>query len=679
MHGDKDVQDAKVGKKKTKRTPKRLLEMVRTTIRREAEKRRMCLDNWRFIFGEQWDEKDVAEMEDEGRAPITNGRPHAAVALLVGQHIANRVKPRYKPVGKSDTAIATAANELLDRICERNKYSWRRAMRFMKSLCYGFGILKIVRNPDPRKEPVLILEVDPRDWYADPDSREMDMSDAAFEFEQGWHLLSDVKKRYPQFEEELEMMVRYGRGNDPENDYDMGRVKPTHQRDKEGRDYGGHEYREDDPHNKDYVDVDRKEVRIVQLYEKKLEKATIVTLPDGSWFDLDVENEEQTQALLEAGEDAIIESTLIYKMYYHVFCGDILLYSGPSPYDDDLFPYVVSWCYRDHEYRPTSIIEAVKDQVRDVNMSTTAMIEQLSASGLIVTPRAGIKDLDEFAKRYRRPNSVVMVQSLEHIKERTPHKLVEMQLERIRLASELIMEITGVNRDALGLRSDAKSGIAIQERKEQAGIAVLSVFENDRQALHQEAELILSRMQQFYTVQREVRTTEKVNGEETFIRINEISKDANGNRVILNKIDQASFDISVDDVSGDASERRAQMEQMMKLSEMWANTEYGKQMFLAALDLSDIPQKEQIREIFAQIDRANAEAAKAQAMAEAGIAPPQPQAQPQPQEVAPPPPNALEAPPPDAAAGAPLGSLPGNPGNDPKIGILNQLAAIGAA
>lgn len=177
--------------------------------------------------------------------------------------------------------------------------------------------------------------------------------------------------------------------------------------------------------------------------------------------------------------------------------------------------------------------------------------------------------------------------------------------------------ISGINEALMGVDIPAgSSGRAIELKTKQAITHLAVLFDNLRAAKKKVANLLWGRrghagvIPQFYTSEKVFRI-EGVNGQE-FVTVNEqvAEQDPIAGVIVhtLNDLSQGEFDIVIADVEASTTQRQAQMWSLVDAVSRLGVP--GDLVFDIILDLSDIPQKEEVKQRWQQRQESQAKAAQ---------------------------------------------------------------------
>ena len=182
-----------------------------------------------------------------------------------------------------------------------------------------------------------------------------------------------------------------------------------------------------------------------------------------------------------------------------------------------------------------------------------------------------------------------------------------------------LVSISGINEALLGTDvPSSASGRAIELKQRQAATHLAVIFDNLRNTKRKIARLLWGKrgragvIPQFYTAEKSYRI-EGVNGQE-FVTINQqvIQQDPTAGIIVktLNDLSQGEFDIVISDVTASVTHRQAQLWTLIDgVSKLGVP---GDMVFDIMLDLSDMPNKEELKHRWQQRQESQAKAAQEQ-------------------------------------------------------------------
>ena len=145
-------------------------------------------EDGRFYHGGkgQWDPKDVATLEAEGRPVFSINRIKPTIDLQKGIEIKSRTDISARPRGKNDGGTADAITSGFKYIQDQNNADHKLSDVFFDGLKAGIGWVEICENDDPREEEILLDRIDWKYVGWDPLARSLLFDDSRFMFNEPW-------------------------------------------------------------------------------------------------------------------------------------------------------------------------------------------------------------------------------------------------------------------------------------------------------------------------------------------------------------------------------------------------------------------------------------------------------------------------------------------------------------
>lgn len=236
------------------------------------------------------------------------------------------------------------------------------------------------------------------------------------------------------------------------------------------------------------------------------------------------------------------------QWYYTIYCGDVILEEGPSPFFDEkrrsICKYIMMSCEVDHDNDRYGFFRDLKGPQDEINHRRSKGLHALNSRRIIAD--AGAVDDVDLARReavrsdgYLVKNKGYDLQIVENTND------VAGNLEMLTEAKNEI-DNYGPNPSLIGTTIDAASGRAIQ-LLQAAGIAELGTF----MLTYKTWKLRVYRAlwaccQQFWTSERWIRVTDQ-EGMAEFIQVNGWETDEWGYPVVINQLAQLDVDIILDE------------------------------------------------------------------------------------------------------------------------------------
>lgn len=628
MEGETAGHEATEGE----RRPDMRRQQERAIIRRcrKALKRGKVADKrWRprgkegveFYYGIQWGEADKKKVKDQGRDPIVINRVRSTINLTYGMVVAQPLDWQVKPVGANDDGVATSATAGLKQVSAQNNTAYTMALAYRWALTYGVGAVyagAYVRDADHRSEPVQHLLMDPREIRVDNNSKDLSYADAMWAIWSRKLDLEDVKRAYKDRASDLENLVMEEDPNlsKAQSGTALGPVNNTPPVSKWGE-YSDWNYT--DKHEE--TDKDNRQVVVHEMWERVPETAMLMYHKDGSVHEFDPSDPEQVQMLSQPGVLGYAEGT-VYKVYQHIFAGELLLKTGESPYEHDQLPFVFVVYDRDLEGDPFSMVETLKDMQREVNYRRSKMLSELNNPQLLVDPSLlatmGL-DVDSVQAHAAKPGAV-WVGAPGSLQWLTRMDIASQQFSLMQDSKAEIQATSGANDDLMGYDSSSRSGKAKELVMGQGQMQMRPAEANYRSAFKRLGEITLQLIQQYHKDEWMVRLTDEA-GTDQWLTLNEERVDPQtGMSAKVNDITSARLQVEVDVMPWTPTLRARSTEFLMSMAHNETDPYVRRSLERAAIIVSDMPEKAKILKIFDEQAQQQAQAAEQQGQAQQQMA-----------------------------------------------------------
>lgn len=179
--------------------------------------RKEATDNYNFLAGRQWDEEDIASLQEQQRAPITFNRIHTIVNAISGHEINGRQELTFKPrqagsgpdaqQAAAEAQVDTAAVKFFRQECDAED---EESEQFRDMIATGIGWSE--RRVDYDDEPqgsLRIERVDPLEMVYDPAARRPNLTDRRWDIRGKWWDKSLAKEKWPKHNFDMPVPTAY--------------------------------------------------------------------------------------------------------------------------------------------------------------------------------------------------------------------------------------------------------------------------------------------------------------------------------------------------------------------------------------------------------------------------------------------------------------------------------------
>lgn len=517
-----------------------------------------------YYRGEQWDAKDKAKLDAQGRPAMTVNLVAPTVNAILGEYSNRRADFQYKPRrGEASDAVAQTLTKLVMQICDNNDYDQLETEIFGDGLITGRGYLDVrIDFEDNTLGEVRIETLDPRSVIPDPSANSYDPKDWNEVMTTRWASLDDLAATYGQ---EKADAVRVAAQSATTATLDMYGWDDTSSFGDMHKAAGVGAY--------DDVDTERalRSVRIIERQFYTLSKVReFVSLRYGDVRPVPESWEEERVQAFARDFGLGIRTRLTRRVRWVVSAGDsVVLHESWSPYTS--LTVVPFFCYfrRGKPFgvvknliSPQDILNKSSSQVLHV-VNTTANSGWKVEAGSLVNMTS-----DDLAARGAETGLVLEYAAGRNAPEKIQPNNVPPGLTDISMrAAQWMREIPGVNSAMLGLEGAEVSGVALENKQLRASLQLQTVMDNLVRTRKIVARKILELVQAFYTEERILYISDRFDAQapqEALV----INQQAAGE--IANNITLGEYDVVVSSMPARDTFEESQFAQVIQLREAGA-------------------------------------------------------------------------------------------------------------
>ncbi len=586
---------------KANREIRKYRDWFRAAVDKAQEWREEAREDYEFVAGKQWTDADKARLMESGRPALTINRIKPIINLLSGYQRSNRYDIDFLPRTNDDMALCQVRKGITKYIMDRCDYDGNESQVFLDAAICGLGWFEVGYRFDPaiNDGEAYIHREDPFGMYVDPEARKPDYSDARYMIRAKWVDKEELKAVYPEFADVIDVQTAK---------YDSA------ERDNAAQEMEGHEPL--------WYQRQTHKVRLCECWYKEKVKETFFYLTDGTT----VKQADVQIPMFLNGSIEGVRTVLIDKVRVAAFIENILLEDIESPYEHGELPFVPLIVYHFGEGDiPAGIVRDLKDPQREINKRRVQQLHILNSAsnggGWIEEDAMSPMQKERFRDKGNIPGYFAEVRpgGISKIRERQLVNPPTAVIQQEQMATDDIRSISGINEALMGTDiQSSSSGRAIELKQKQAITHLASIFDYLRKAKKGIAyRLWGSRghkgiIPQYYTEDKVYRV-EGTNGQK-FIRVNQqvMQQDPLGNTIhqTLNDLSQGDFDIVIADTQASTTQRQAQMWGLVDAVSKLGIP--GDLVFDVILDLSDLPDKETIKQRWQQRQQAQAQQSQQQ-------------------------------------------------------------------
>ena len=524
-----------------------------------VELSRKCRD---FFFSRQWDDIDVALLQQFRRPALTINKIKTTVSTVLGEQIANRSEISFRPRGggTESSEIADVLSKVFKQISDNNQLAWVRSDVFSDGMVSGRGYFDVRLNfDDSMLGEVVIEQINPNNVILDPDANSYDPSKWGEVYTTSWVTPDEIEALYTKADADL-LRTRSNAafGYDSIADLDDKDNFATKSRpfvtDRMG-----------DSENDTHV---VRSVRLIDRQYRKLRKVKHFVDPStgdtrripGEWDDARI------RAVREASGAEVVDK-LVRAIRWTITADDVVLKDEWSPYNQfTVIPYFPFFMYGrtagmvEDLLGPQELLNKVTSQELHV-INTTANSGWKAKTGVLQN-----MTIEELEQKGAMTGIVLEVNDMDGIEKIQPNQ-VPTGLDRIAYkAEEHIKSVSGVNDSMQGFDREDVAARAIEKKRQAGATSTMSKpLDNLTRTDFYLARSILDLVQTFYTEPRVLAITDGSPAAETeMVAINQPTPEG----TVVNDLTLGEYDVVITSVPHRETLEDSQFEQAVALREL---------------------------------------------------------------------------------------------------------------
>lgn len=423
---------------------------VKLALEASIDWRKEAREDYRFVQGKQWDEKDITAMQKQKRPTITINRCRPLINQVSGYFGQNMSEPNYLPRSNGDDEVCNIAKGVNKYVYDKCMFPRHKKKVGRDRLICGKGYYWVFYDFDYEiMDGMIKMERrSPFEMFVDPESVKEDLSDAEYCGSFSWESPEELEQVYDESATQIKLLL---------HKYDSAELSTV----------GGEPL---------WYSKELKKLRVVQYWYKERGYRNMYQVEGQA--DMQAENDELA-AMARMKIPGIKKHRVPEcKIKYLTFCDDVLLEANDSPYKHKRFPLVPEYCYYtgekdedDTSLEPAGLIRDIKPVQRELNKhrSQRMHIVNTQANGMWVSYGTSTPEFENKLKQHgTTPGVHINVPpSITKLDRVTPDGISNANVEMEIKSGEDFYTISGINPETMG-NADAPSqmsGVAIDRRQ----------------------------------------------------------------------------------------------------------------------------------------------------------------------------------------------------------------------
>jgi len=499
--------------------------------------RKHAEQTYAYKEGDQWTAAEKEALKERNQPATVNNQVNVTINRLVGQFVKQRTRIGYRGRnGEVDDPVANTLSDTYLFIKQNNALEFEERDVADDGFTSGFGCFHTDVTFDDLFNPeIRVRHVDPLDIYPDPYSRRYDWNqDAKFICWAKWVDPDEAKELYPNKSGDIAMAMT-------------------------AHDYSGVLAGVDSFKNENYYDRTRNRIRIIECWYKTRQRETVLLGPKDETINATEEDmsESDIKKKMDSDDGYRRIDRVKSKMNVGIFSGGILFehkeVQGLNGRSRENFPFVPYMLYRKKNGEPYSLIHIAISMQDAINKRESKGLHLLSTNQSVFEQGA-VADLAKHATEKAKPDGIIELLPGYFEKFVLANNL-EMGASQVSMGAEAkndFRRITGINPDALGERSEVRSGVGIARKQAMTDVIIAPIFDNFRRTRQMLAKNILELVQIFMTEKKIFTITDDLNASKQIV----LNSDDNQAEAIK----QGIFDVVVEDMPDTTTIQEEQMQ-----------------------------------------------------------------------------------------------------------------------
>ena len=544
-----------------------------------------------FFYGKQWTDKELKIIQDRGMAPLVINRTMPIIQQEMTIFLSKRPTFRPFPAADGDTKTAAVFGDAIQHVWHISQGDNQYQMTMQDFFVLGAGYMLAYIDPyaDEGRGEVMVKSVPPWDVYPDPNSREIDLSDAEYVL---------ISRRISR--EQLMMMY-------PNKD---GVIKKAES--EEGSNIDRPEAHSSTNMNASIVNINyvahdsEGKIRVTEAYEKiKTSYWKVMDMSTGTIHRFKTLPAKYKKIM--KSKNSQLRAIKIYEKRVKV-----TVTAGTNTVIDEyelrtpIYPIVPFFLHHRRNPYPMGDVDAIKGLQQEVNKRRSIMIHNATLSGnyRFLAEKNTITNKEEFQKKGSQPGFILEYQATggepprELLPQPLPPAFIQLEGEAkadMEYTLSVFAHMMGSNQDA---PETYRGLLALEERGQQK---IQYKASHAKQGLRNLGLVVMHLIQQTYSPQKLLRIVGEDNEEVREVFANEMQIDPlTGQVKTLNDLTIGNYDLIIVDGTSMPSNRMALLNLYLEMYQMGIidRTEVLKK--------TDIIDKEAVLQRIGEVEQANA-------------------------------------------------------------------------
>lgn len=583
--------------------------LFKEALENESDYRKRGDESEEFVSGfGQWEKKTKDKLKDEDRAALTINEIEPKLDILSGYQRQNRLDIKFFPVEEGDAVTADVLNILVKNILEQSNYNHEETESFEDSMVTGRGNLNLRVDYEINIEGDIVIEWFPwKQIFYGPHQRK-DVKDLDYLIKAQWHTGGFIKNMWPDKAEQIQ--AEYDEVFKSSETHTTLRSDQYENPDLDSKPADD----KTDIRNPNFVDIAKKKFRVLECWRREQKTVKILTnAVDGIYENTEFwPKNDVTQAAMLPGFNLV--SVKRPRMRISTIANRVFLedeYPKIPVQDFHIIPVY-------GKKRGTKIwgkVDNAKDPQREINKRHSQAVDilnRMSGYGWFIDDQTflNLKEQKNFEDNSSRAGFVQKIRDIKNFPVKVEGAKFPAELANYEgLASAKMKEIMNVNMEMLGVAAGAGSGVQEVGRRRQGLIGNEFLFDNLSLAKRKLGRMLAAYIQDVYTIERMIRILENQASRGSIVQPQNVPPGSEMAQILaqtegvgpkydvavlkelLTNIDLTKYDVEVGESAYSPTNRQSNFIIWLEAAKVGVPIPPD-----LLIDLSDLPEKERIKE-----------------------------------------------------------------------------------
>lgn len=439
---------------------RKIVKNIRECRTHFSDWRKESREDYDFFAGRQWDDDDIAILQEQGRPAVTFNRTARTINSVAGLEVQNRQEVRFYPRQLNNSGTSEILSGAAKWVRDECNAEDEESEAFQDSLICGMGWTETRLDYETNSQgQILIDRLDPIECFVDQTSKKRNCDDSRFRGRIRTYSVEEFKTRFPGAE------IPQGRFFDTEEDQKLV------------QDLTPAQY---SPTNDDLSTTNRRLIQVCHYQYFEVYKVRVIQDANGKTIELPEGKFKERQKMMDSLGWKYTNSSKPKRRYWNCFLSPDDMLEKEEIEAADFTLHVITGLRDRNKNTWFGIVRMMKDPQRWANKWLSQIQHILNTqakSGKLLYETGAFKNPGKAKSEWASPDAMAELNAggIEKIQQIPAAQYPEGIDRLLEYALSAINDVPGVNLELMGLANRDQPNVLEQSRK-QAGVTILAVF-----------------------------------------------------------------------------------------------------------------------------------------------------------------------------------------------------------